>query len=256
MPGSIQSIERGAAVLRLLAAGPRHLTLNEVAGALGLAKGTAHGILRTLVDVGFVEQDERTARYRVGPALTSLSDGTGTPLDRHALRSVTTNWADTLAARTGETVRVGMLTADGVEVVHHVFRPDGSPQTLQTGQVLPATRTALGRALLAFHPTAAARLAAATAEARGRSGADDPAADLRPVLTEVRRRGLATAVGTYRPGTAAVAAPVRGRGGLVVAAVGLSGPGDRVCDGRGAVRERYVRQVREVAATLTRQLQS
>ncbi len=252
MPGSIQSIERAAAVLRLLAAGPRQLSLQEVAGSLGLAKGTAHGILRTLVEVGFVEQDARSCRYRVGAALASLASGSQRP-DAHSLRSMTTNWADTLAARTDEAVRVGMLVGDGVEVVHHVFRPDGSDQTLATGQVLPARRTALGRAMLAFDPLATEHTLARAAAAPGRR--HDDTADLQRVLEQVRRHGVATEVGDHEADVAGVAAPLRGRGGLVVAAVGLTGPAERVCDGHGRPRERYVSHVREVAATLSRQLQ-
>ena len=63
MPGSIQSIERAAAVLRLLAAPPGRLTLGQIVASLHVAKGTAHGIVRTLVDVGFVAQDSSTGKY-------------------------------------------------------------------------------------------------------------------------------------------------------------------------------------------------
>ena len=52
----MQSIERAAAILRLLARGSGRLGVSEIAGSLGLARGTAHGILRTLHGVGFVEQ--------------------------------------------------------------------------------------------------------------------------------------------------------------------------------------------------------
>ena len=62
MPGSIQSIERAAAVLRLLASTDRPLGLAELAAALDLPRPTAHGIVRTLRDVGFVEQDAAAAR--------------------------------------------------------------------------------------------------------------------------------------------------------------------------------------------------
>ena len=48
VPGLIQSIERSSAVLRLLAAGDDRLRVKEIADALGLAKSTAHSILRTL----------------------------------------------------------------------------------------------------------------------------------------------------------------------------------------------------------------
>ena len=54
MARNIQSLERAAAMLRLLAGGERRLGLSDIASSLGLAKGTAHGILRTLQQEGFV----------------------------------------------------------------------------------------------------------------------------------------------------------------------------------------------------------
>src|SRR5829696_3315687 len=81
---SIQSIERAAAVLRLLARGPGRLGVVELSTALGLPKGTVHGILRTLTSVGFVEQDSDTGKYQLGAALLHL--GTSY-LDVNELRS-------------------------------------------------------------------------------------------------------------------------------------------------------------------------
>jgi DNA-binding IclR family transcriptional regulator len=66
MPGPIQSIERAAAVLRLLGGAGRPLALAEIAAPLDLPRPTAHGILRTLRDVGFVDQDRDTGRYSLG----------------------------------------------------------------------------------------------------------------------------------------------------------------------------------------------
>ncbi len=72
MPGSIQSIERSAAILRLLARGSGRLGVGEIAHSLGLARGTAHGILRTLQRVGFVEQDAASGSISsVRPCSTS-----------------------------------------------------------------------------------------------------------------------------------------------------------------------------------------
>jgi len=75
MPGPIQSIERAAAVLRLLAHGSGRLGVGDIAAALDLAKPTAHGILRTLQGVGFVEQEAATGKYRLGAAVRQLGAG-------------------------------------------------------------------------------------------------------------------------------------------------------------------------------------
>ena len=51
----IQSIERASAILRALASGPRRLGVSDLSDRLGLAKGTTHGLLRTLQAEGLVE---------------------------------------------------------------------------------------------------------------------------------------------------------------------------------------------------------
>ena len=146
MAGPVQSIERAAAILRLLAAGPRRLGLGEVAVSLGLAKGTTHGILRTLQHVDFVEQDAATGKYQLGAALLHL--GTSY-LDVNELRSHSINWADALAARSGEAVRLGTPLEGRVLVIHHVFRPDDTVQILEVGASIPWYACALGKAVVA-----------------------------------------------------------------------------------------------------------
>jgi DNA-binding IclR family transcriptional regulator len=146
---TIQSVERAAGILRLLASGPRELGVAELARAMGLPKGTLHGILRTLVHVGFVEQDAATGRYRLGGTLLHLGSSY---LDVNVLRTRSLNWADALAGRSRESVWIGTAHEGGVLVVHHVFRPDDSMQVLQVGTLLPAHATALGKVLMAYDP--------------------------------------------------------------------------------------------------------
>src|ERR687895_614077 len=155
---TIQSIERAAAILRLLSGRNRRLGVAQLAGELDLPKGTVHGILRTLTAVGFVEQDEETGKYQLGAALLHMGSQY---LDGNELRTRALNWSDALAARSGESVRIGTLHDTQVLVVHHVFRPDDSRQALEVGALVPAHATALGKVLLAANRYAAAELTAA-----------------------------------------------------------------------------------------------
>ena len=123
LPKNIQSIERAAAILRLLSGRTRRLGVVDLAGELGLPKGTVHGLLRTLQHVGFVEQDEETGKYQLGAALLHMGSSY---LDGNELRTRALNWSDSLAARTHESVRIGTLHEGQVLIVHHVFRPDDS----------------------------------------------------------------------------------------------------------------------------------
>jgi DNA-binding IclR family transcriptional regulator len=249
VPGPVQSIERAAAILRLLARGSGRLGVSEIAGSLGLARGTAHGILRTLHGVGFVEQDEDTGKYRLGAALLHL--GTSY-LDVNELRSRAINWADALAARSGEAVRIGTPLDGKVLVVHHVFRPDDTLQTLDVGALLPAHATALGKILLAYDTGAAAALHGEL-ESFTRRTRTVPR-ELARALAEVRDMGWAAEVEEMTVGEAGVAAPIRGQGGLVVGAMGVSGAVERICGPGGRPNPALVTYVRDAARAVSRDL--
>ena len=151
MAKNIQSLERAAAMLRLLAGGERRLGLSDISSSLGLAKGTAHGILRTLQHEGFVEQDAASGRYQLGAELLRLGNSY---LDVHELRARALVWTDDLARSSGESVHLGVLHQHGVLIVHHVFRPDDSRQVLEVGAMQPLHSTALGKVLAAYDPVA------------------------------------------------------------------------------------------------------
>jgi len=226
VPGTVQSIERAAAILRVVAGSGGTLGVTDIAAAVGLAKTTAHSLLRTLLHVGFVAQDPATGRYALGPGLLRL----GTPLDVNELRARSSNWADALASRSGQAGRLATLAGTEVVVVHHVFRPDDSAQVLEVGTALPARSTALGKVLLAY-------------------GATHP-----PELAEVRAHGWAAERGEQEPGLGAIAAPVRAAGGLVVAALGVGGPLTSLFDGRGVPRSLLLAMVVDAAHAVSREL--
>ncbi len=235
MPGSVQSLERAAAILQVVAGSGGTLGVTDIAAAVGLPKTTAHSLLRTLLGVRFVEQD-REGRYALGPGLLRLGAG---HLDVNELRSRASNWTDALASRSGHAVRLATLDREQVSVVHHVFRPDDSVQVLDVGVVLPADRTALGKVLLAFAPHRSVR---GTVDAR------------RADVAAVRARGWAVEDGGHEPGTAGLAAPVRGSTGLVVAALGISGPAESVLDRQHQPRPLLVSMVVESAQSISREL--
>jgi len=101
----IQSVDRAARILRALAAGSGRLGVSELSDRLGLAKGTVHGLLRTLHDHGLVEQDADSDKYQLGPQLLQLSNRY---LDLNELRARSLAWSELLATRAGEAVRVGV----------------------------------------------------------------------------------------------------------------------------------------------------
>src|SRR3982074_2585050 len=103
---TIQSIDRAAAILKALASGPRRLGVGELADRLGLARPTVHGLLQTLQAHGFVEQDQTSEKYQLGPGLLQLGYSY---LDLNELRARPIPYAARLPARAGEAVPGALL---------------------------------------------------------------------------------------------------------------------------------------------------
>jgi DNA-binding IclR family transcriptional regulator len=247
-------VARAIDILRALAGAGRGLGVTEVADRLGVAKPTAHALLRTLEAGGLVSQDRETGKYRLGSVLLELGNAY---LETHELRARSVVWADSLATRTNEAVWVSVLSGDHVLVVHHAFRPEGAVQILEVGAVLPWHTCALGKAIVAHLPEAD-RIA--LLGAGGPAGAlpvltggtvTDPA-ELATQLELVRTTGYAVEDGEAAIGDAGLAAPVFDRDGGVVGSIGLVGPVERLL-AEGA-RDEYVVAVRETARMLSREL--
>ncbi|MET7763615.1 IclR family transcriptional regulator [Streptomyces sp. NPDC005336] len=249
MARNIQSLERAAAMLRLLAGGERRLGLSDIASTLGLAKGTAHGILRTLQQEGFVEQDEASGRYQLGAELLRLGNSY---LDVHELRARALVWTDDLARSSGESVYLGVLHQQGVLIVHHVFRPDDSRQVLEVGAMHALHSTALGKVLSAYDPVAHSEVAEGARKVftpRTVTGAEE----FEDVLALTRARGWGSDVEETWEGVASVAAPIHDRRRLPVGAVAITGAVERVC-GDGELRSELVAAVRDCARAVSRDL--
>ena len=249
MPGSVQSVERAAAIVRLLASETEPLGLAQVASALALAKPTAHGLLRTLCDVGFVDRDESSGLYRVGRDLLQLGS---TQLDVNELRSRAINWTDALAARTGESARVAMFRDGQAVIAHHVFRVGARHQVVETGTTIHLHATALGKVLLAFDPGAARSVLAGPLESLTYRTVTDRTTLLRQ-LADIRDAGWAAGVEEAEPGVAGIAAPIRDRGGYVVASVGITGAVEDLCDARSRPRAALAQEVVRAARAISRE---
>jgi DNA-binding IclR family transcriptional regulator len=210
---SIQSVQRAVAILRCLS-GSRRLGVSELSEQLELAKGTIHGLLTTLRDEGFVEQDADTGKYQLGHTLLQL--GTSY-LDVNELRQRSLARADWLAQKSQCSVRVAVLRGGYALIIHHVFRPDNSLQILEVGLNLPLHATALGKVLLLhsqLEPQGLTRLTKNT---------KTDVVVLKSELLQVQERGWALEAEEAVLTEAGVAAPIFDRKQEVIGAIGISG---------------------------------
>jgi DNA-binding IclR family transcriptional regulator len=224
----IQSVDRAARILMVLSEENGRLGVTELAERLSLAKGTVHGLLRTLQDHDLVEQDVDTGKYQLGPALLALSNKY---LGINELRARSLAWSELLATRANEIVHVATLHGDGALIVHHVLRPDSSLQILEVGGILPLHATALGKALLANMPLETLKeLYPQRGLTKLTSYTLTTQAALLRDLSQVKERGYALESEEAILGEAGIAAPIFTRRSRVGGAIGIVGPRERLLD--------------------------
>lgn len=211
------AIDRGAELLVRVLESEQPVALGELASASGIPKSTASRLLSALERQGLVEQDGERGRLRPGPAILRVAERS--LLERNVVELGRPS-LEALGEATGETVNLAVPARHGVE---HVAQVDGL-HFLGAGQWLGRTVdyhcTANGKVFLAYGRVAmpAGELMALTPHT-----ITDPDR-LRRELAAIRASGFAEAIDELEVGLAAIAAPVRGAGGQVVAALSITGP--------------------------------
>ena len=189
-----QAIDRAAELLVSVVESSRPLGVGELAASSGLPKSTTSRLVGALERRGLVQRagDRRVAP---GPVLLRFAhQDRSVSLVELALPALRT-----LAELSGETINLGVPTPLGVE---HLAQEDSRHfmgGTNWVGRRVPYNSTANGKVLKAF--------TSRTAEG-----------------SAIRERGYASAVDELERGLAAIAAPIFGPDGDVVAALSISGP--------------------------------
>ncbi|MFL5736106.1 MAG: IclR family transcriptional regulator [Actinomycetota bacterium] len=223
--GQVQSVARAAGILELLAAESGDIGVTELGRRLGVHKATASRLLSTLAEHGLVERHPATDKYRLGFGLIHLAGVAMAGLD---LVQQARPILEDLAEKTSETVNLAVLDGDQVMHVDQIAGRRSVVSVSWVGRRTPVHCTSNGKVLLAFASEAERdRLLAEPLERMTRNTVTDPA-KLAKHLDDVRARGYAQTIEELEEGLNAVAAPVRGGNGDVIAAVSVAGPSFRM----------------------------
>lgn len=180
-------VDKSVAILDALADGP--VGLGGLVKATGMSRATAHRLATALETHGLVRRNP-DGRFALGMALVALGR---VAADQFPLAAAAGPALAELRDVTGESVQLYVARGEERVCIASLESPHGLRTIVPTGAVLPLNRGSAGRVLT-------------------------------PTWRPPAGRDWVASVEEREPGVASVSAPVRDGDGVVVAAVGVSGP--------------------------------
>lgn len=206
-------VDKVIAVLRALESNGAS-SLIELQDATGMPRATAHRLASALEDHGLVRRDSN-GRFALGWGLVGLGKAAASALP---LVEMARPVLDELRAITGESVQLYVREGEGRRCVVSLESPHGLRWIVPEGSLLPLGAGSAGHVLEG---------------------------------ERVDKRGWIQSIGEREAGVASVSAPVMNAQGIIVAAISVSGPIERLSRKPG---ERHGAAVVEAAKDLAKLL--
>jgi len=224
-------LDKAVGVLHTIAESPCGLA--ELCERTGMPRATTYRLAAALEVHRLLARDDE-GRWRLGPAVTELATRVNDPLLAAGAAVL-----PSLREATGESVQLYRREGTSRVCVAALEPAAGLRDTVPVGARLPMTAGSGAKVLLAYSDAAIQKEVLPSAKFTDR------------VLADVRRRGWAQSVAEREPGVASVSAPVRDGRSVVIAAISVSGPIDRMGRRPGA---RWAADLVAAAEEIARQL--
>ena len=212
------SVRRALLTLELLARAPGGRGVSELARELGVHKSSASRLLATLQAGGVVDVDAASGRYELGAGILRLAARAAGHLD---LGQISLPFLRDLAERSGETAYLSVRRGEHRVAVQEVESANQIRMVAGVGHLYPLYRGAPSKILLAALPDDEIEKILAAIPKNEMSPRE--VADVRDRIARARGDDFAISIEENIPSAAAIAVPIRGHLGTVVAALGVAG---------------------------------
>jgi DNA-binding IclR family transcriptional regulator len=245
-----QLIHKVAALLETLG---RHdeLTPAELAELMGEPRSSVYRLLRTLADIGWVDEGSARGTWRLGLQLFRLSSNAVARMD---VRRFARPHMERLHKVTEQTVFLCIRQDWDAVCIDRIEGLRVASLALRVGGSLPLHLGAAPMALLAFADEDVRATWRALADESRLAGYTDASVRTPGLVAErcleIRRRGYAVSDGDVTPGIGAIGAPVFDHNGSVVAALSVSGLRDFIFPEDSSVLEETLAAARAISRSL------
>jgi IclR family pca regulon transcriptional regulator len=235
------TLAKGLAVIQAFGAERPSLTLSQAAAAVGLSRATARRVLRTLAELGYVEQDGRN--FALAPRVLELGFSYLSGQ----------NWIDraqplmkALSEELQESCSASVLQGGEIIYVARVQTRRIMASSIAVGARLTAFHTSMGRIQLGYladdelwHRLRAARIEPMT---------PSTITDLRALFERIKEdhaRGFSIVDEELEKGLRSISVALTSRRGRPIGAVNVSAHSNSTT--RNEMRERFLPRLREIA---------
>ncbi|MDI3328007.1 MAG: IclR family transcriptional regulator [Alicyclobacillaceae bacterium] len=222
---TLTSVKNALRILSSFSSEEPEQRVTDIAKHLGISKSTVSRLMSTLADEGFVVQNQKTRKYRLGLPVLSLSNAVdlSSEIRREARATIRR-----LVERAGENVH--LVTRDRTDVFYLDTYERKYPERFyaQVGGRNPMYCTSSGKVLLAYQKGELIRAVIQRGLKPYTPSTITNEERLLRVLEEVSSKGYAVSMEELVEGACSVAAPIRDFNGGVVAAVSIVGPKQRI----------------------------
>jgi DNA-binding IclR family transcriptional regulator len=244
----LQTIQKAGELLGLYDRDHTEWGVREAATKLKIAKSSAHDLMSSLAQLGFLNRTEQN-RYRLGWRLVTLSE---TLLATTELRKEAHPVMEELAAGYQETIHLAVL--DGTQAVY-LDKLEGRQavrvELTSLGARLYAHCSALGKVLLAYSSEEEVKHIIQTAGLpRFTDNTITEEEDLLQNLMKIRKQGYAYDMEEILADLCCVGAPIYNYTGQVIAAISMSIPAYRFRRSQTKYREAIVRAAKIISERL------
>jgi IclR family acetate operon transcriptional repressor len=243
---NVPGLDRGLAILEMLARRSLGMTMREISDSLDLPSASVFRLASTLERLGYVDRDPGTKRFTITSRLLKLGEPTanGKTLSECAIGPMRR-----VRNSTGETTQLCCCVDTEMVIIEQLLATQPFKYSAEIGARCPFYSCAPGKAIAAFLPEEdRAELLSRVRLKRFTANTITTKSRLRQELDQIRERGISFDRAEGFVGIHCVAAPILDAHGCAVAAITIAGPSERIPEDELASIGAIVRAGAEAAA--------
>lgn len=218
--GGVQAVHLTFDILEELMAAEQELGVSELTQRLGSSKGTVFRHLQTLVERGYLSQNPRTLRYRLGTRAHLLGEAARGSID---LLAIGAEELVRLQSATRQTAVLSRVVGRTVTVLNTINGPSALEIGVKPGSDLPLHATAQGKVALAFSRRGLLTAMRRQKLAQWTDRTVTNFAKLEQQVADIRAAGWASAYEEMMLGINGIAVPVFDETGDCIASLAIVG---------------------------------